>query len=91
MTRFITAIALAALATPLSIPAFAQTTVETVARNTVLWDAGGKRVGKVNRVHEDGSVSVIVGEKLVRVPSSSLTSADGKLTTSMTLRDLKRS
>ncbi len=91
MTRFITALLLAAVAAPVGAPALAQASTATITRNTPLWDANGKRVGTIKRVHDDGSVSLIVGEKMVRVPAWTLDSADGKLTTSMTYKDLKRS
>ncbi|NNM76466.1 hypothetical protein HJG53_06065 [Sphingomonas sp. ID1715] len=91
MTRFSIALLLAAVAAPLGTPALAQIQASAIARNASLWDANGKRVGKISRVHEDGSISLVVGEKLVRVPAATLTNANGKVSTSLTYKDLKRS
>ena len=61
-----------------------------LSRGKARWDANGKRVGTINRVNANGSVNVIVGEKIVTVQATSLTSKDGKAVTSAAIRDLKR-
>jgi hypothetical protein len=46
--------------------------------------ANGSRLGAVYRVGQDGSVQMIIDGKMVTVPAATLSSADGKLTTSLT-------
>ena len=62
-------------------PAFAQDDA-LISKNQTIYDAEGKRVGKVTRVLEDGSALVIYKGKVVRIGASTLTAAEGKVTTS---------
>lgn len=45
--------------------------------------SNGARLGLVYRVGPDGSAQIIIDGKLVTIPASTLSSADGKLTTSL--------
>lgn len=56
----------------------------TVAeKGKMLVASNGARLGPVYRVGSDGSAQMIIDGKLVAVPASTLTSVDGKLTTSL--------
>jgi len=56
----------------------------------MLRDASGGRVGAVTEVYKDGSVQVIYNAQLVTIPAASLTAPDGKLTTSLTRKQLSQ-
>lgn len=74
---------MAALAT---LPAMAQ---EKVAeKGKMLVAADGARLGAVYRVSDDGSAQVIIDGKMVSIPASTLSTADGKLTTSLTKHEV---
>jgi hypothetical protein len=45
--------------------------------------SNGARLGQVYRVGSDGSVQMIIDGRMVAVPASTLSSVDGKLTTSL--------
>lgn len=49
----------------------------------MLFAAGGKRLAPVYSVRADGNPQVILEGKLFTVPAATLSSADGKLTTSL--------
>jgi hypothetical protein len=53
-------------------------------KGSMLFDTNGARLANVYRVNADGGVQVIMEGKLITVPASSLTTANGKLTTSLT-------
>jgi len=50
----------------------------------MLVTANGARLAPVYRVGADGSAQIILDGKMVTVPASTLSSVDGKLTTSLT-------
>jgi hypothetical protein len=91
MIKLSTLVAPAVLAlAPLSLtaaPALAQTPAVTSGK--ALFSADGKRLGAVYKVASDGSLQVILDGKLVSVPGSTVSVADGKVTTSLTKKDLK--
>lgn len=51
-------------------------------------DASGSRVGAISEVYGDGSVQVIYNSQLVSIPASTLSATDGKLSTSLTRKQL---
>jgi hypothetical protein len=53
------------------------------AKGQMLVAANGSRLGPVYRVSTDGAVQMIISGKMVTVPASTLSSVDGKLTTSL--------
>jgi hypothetical protein len=53
------------------------------AKGQMLVAANGSRLGPVYRVGTDGAVQMIIAGKMVTVPASTLSSVDGKLTTSL--------
>jgi hypothetical protein len=56
----------------------------TVAeKGKTLVTSNGARLGQVYRVGSDGSVQMIIDGRMVAVPASTLSSVDGKLTTSL--------
>jgi hypothetical protein len=96
-------IILAALATVAVAPAsYAAETSQSVRAATegagvqvdagkMLYGAGGFRIASVYRVSAEGAPQIILDGKLITVPAATLTEVDGKLTTSLSKRDLARS
>ena len=82
----------ALIATCAAVPAVAQTAAGSSVKVTVsqpLFDSAGKRVGNVYRVAADGSAQLIIDEgRLVTVPVATLSDNGGKLTTSLTKREI---
>jgi hypothetical protein len=72
------------------IAAFAQAPAPAVTAHVgqTLRDVSGGRVGAITEVYKDGSVQVIYNSQLVTVPAASLSAPDGKLTTSLTRKQL---
>ena len=54
----------------------------------MLYAAGGKRLAPVYSVRADGNPQVILEGKLFTVPAATLSSADGKLTTSLSKAEM---
>jgi len=92
--------AAAAFATSTATAAFAESPAPAVATSAVgsvtvktgsmLYSSSGHRIGSVYRVTSEGNPQIILDGRLVTVPATTLTEADGKLTTSLTKRDLVR-
>ncbi len=57
----------------------------------MLYSAAGTRIASVYRVTADGNPQVILDGRLITVPASTLSEVEGKLTTSLSKRDLARS
>lgn len=80
------------LAACVAMPVAAETPAAGSVKVTVsqpLFDSAGKRVGNVYRVAADGSAQLIIDEgRLVTVPVGTLSETDGKLTTSLTKRQI---
>jgi len=80
------------IAATVAVPALAQEAASggvKVAVSQPLFDSAGKRVGNVYRVAADGSAQLIVDEgRLVTVPVATLSDNGGKLTTSLTKREI---
>lgn len=57
-------------------------------KGSMLLAANGARLAPVYRVSADGSPQIILDGKLVTVPASTLSLADGKLTTSLTKNEV---
>lgn len=57
-------------------------------KGKMLYTATGDRLAAVYRVGTDGTAQIILNGKMVNVPASSLTATDGKLTTSLSKKDL---
>jgi len=71
------------------LPAAAQGPSEAAAasvaeKGKMLVAANGTRLGAVYRVGPDGSAQLIIDGRMVAVPANTLSSVDGKLTTSLT-------
>lgn len=62
----------------------------TVAPGKMLYTAQGARVGSVYRVTSAGSAQVILDGRLITVPAATLSTVNGKLTTSLTKNDLRK-
>lgn len=64
-------------------------TVE-VKRGDMLYTADGKRVGNVYRVSAEGDAQLIYRGKMITVPASTLSKDGGKLSTSLTLDEVRK-
>jgi hypothetical protein len=92
------ALALAALAVPAA--AFAADDSATVrseaaapvqvSAGKMLYSGNGYRLASVYRVNNEGNPQVILDGKLVTIPASTLSDVSGKLTTSLTKKDLAK-
>jgi hypothetical protein len=60
----------------------------TATAGKMLYGPDGRRIGSVYRVASNGNAELILDGKLVRVPASTLSEAGGKLTTSLTKKEL---
>jgi hypothetical protein len=80
--RFLLVLLLNGLAT---LPAWSVDAVnEPVAtKGTMLFSADGGRLGPVYRVTSDGAAQIIIDGKMTTVPAATISSKDGKLTTSL--------
>jgi hypothetical protein len=52
-------------------------------------DVDGRRIGKVSNVNQDGSAKVIFESRIITVPGPTLNMVDGKLATSLSVRELR--
>jgi hypothetical protein len=71
------------------LPAVAQgpseaTTASIVEKGKMVIAANGSRLGVVSRIGPDGAAQVIIDGRMVSIPASTLSAADGKLLTSLT-------
>jgi hypothetical protein len=85
---------LVALTCALAVTAAAQNasgvagTPAAAEKGKLLVTANGARLGTIYRVGPDGAAEIIIDGKLVSVPASSLSSVDGKLTTSLSKSEI---
>jgi hypothetical protein len=70
--------------------AMAQDATVEVKRGDMLYTADGKRVGNVYRVSATGDAQLIYRGKMITVPASTLSQDGGKLTTSLTLEEVRK-
>ena len=66
-----------------TLTAVAQTSTTAAEKGKIVVSSNGSRLGTVYRVGPDGSAQIIIDGKLVSIPASTLSSVDGKLTTSL--------
>jgi len=92
-------LALAAVATAFSASAAFAETSQSVRAATeeaavqlnagqMLYSAAGYRVAPIYRVNAEGNPQVILSGKLVTVPASTITNVAGKVTTSLTKKEI---
>jgi hypothetical protein len=63
-------------------------TAAVAEKGKMLISSNGSRLGTVYRVGPDGSAEIIIDGKLVSVPAATLSSVDGKLTTSLSKSEI---
>lgn len=81
--------ALISAASPvLAQPAAATMSPAVATKGQTLTSADRARLGSVVRVNGDGSVAIIFDTRLLVIPASTLKVADGKLTTSLSKREI---
>jgi predicted permease len=61
-----------------------------VTTGKMLYSADGRRIASIYRVTSEGAPQVILDGKLITVPVSSLSEANGKVTTSLSKPELAR-
>jgi hypothetical protein len=74
-----------ALAAAVATPAMAE-----IKRGAYLYDANGRKVGQITRVLESGSLWVIYGGEVKTVPAATVSEANGKATTTLTVSDVRK-
>lgn len=84
----LSAAALAAGFVPAAAMAQAAATVE-VKRGDMLYTGDGKRLGNVYRVTAEGNAQLIYRGKMITITNGTLSEADGKLSTSLTLAEVR--
>jgi hypothetical protein len=91
-------LAVAALATPLAAHAAGDSSTVRAEGSTSVQVAPGKmiysgssRLASVYRVDSQGNPQVVLDGKLVTIPAQTLSNVDGKLTTSLTKKDINKS
>lgn len=60
----------------------------TEYKGKMLYGPAGERLAAVYRVSSDGAAHIILNGQLVGVPASTLTAANGKLSTSLSKREI---
>jgi len=89
MKKIMIAAAFAAQLSVSSIGFAADSATASVAHaGQMLYDSAGHRLASVNRVTQNGDAQVIWNGSLVTIPASTLSQADGKLTTSLSKADI---
>jgi len=79
------AIVIAAIATPALAADLPSSAAAPIARQgDMLRDANNVRLSNIESVNRDGSVGIIFNGHYVTLPATSLTTANGKLATSLT-------
>jgi hypothetical protein len=68
--------------------ATATATAATPVVGKMLYSADGKKLAAVYRLDASGAPQVLLEGKLVTIPASSLTEVDGRITTSLTKKDI---
>lgn len=61
-----------------------------VSAGKMIYGGNGQRIAPAYRVTADGTVQVILNGKLVNIPASTLSDANGKIATSLTKAELGR-
>jgi len=88
MKRLLCAVLVAAcFAVPAAAQSGAASTTAPIA-GKVLVDANGKYLGSIYKVAPDGSAQLVLEDRLVTIPASTISQTDGKFTTSLTKRDI---
>lgn len=102
MNKFIPLAALATVATLAVVPTavFAETTQAVheateeasaplkLNAGAMLYSANGYRIAPIYRVNAEGNPQVILNGRLITVPASSLSAVAGKVTTSLSKKDI---
>jgi hypothetical protein len=81
--RFLLVSLLSVLSTVSVVSAKADEGAPGVTKGAMLFSADGGRLGTVYRVMGDGSAQIIFESRMVTIPANTLSSKDGKLTTSL--------
>jgi hypothetical protein len=66
----------------------AAATASAAVEGKMLYSEDGHRLGAVYKVADDGSAELIFNRKLVTIPANTLSDVSGKLTTSLTKREV---
>ena len=66
----------------------AAATANAAVEGKMLFSEDGHRLGAVYKVADDGSAELIFNSKLVTIPASTLADVGGKLTTTLTKREV---
>jgi hypothetical protein len=73
-----------------SLSAVAEEAAVVASEGKMLLTSNGTRLGAVYHVTSDGSVQVVVDGKMVTIPASTLSLAEGKLMTSLSKSEIRK-
>ncbi len=92
MSKIATFALLATLATFTLVPAavYAEAAPASVEAGRMIYASNGQRIAPAYRVTSDGTVQVIINGKLVNIPGSTISEANGKVQTTLTKSELSR-
>lgn len=62
----------------------------SVSAGRMIYGGNGQRIAAAYRVTSDGTVQIILNGKLVNIPASTLSEANGKVSTTLTKAELGR-
>lgn len=71
-----------------SVQAAVEATPVSVNAGKMIYGPNGQRIAPAYRVTSEGTVQVILNGKLVNIPAASLSEVNGKVTTSLSKKDL---
>ena len=70
--------------------AVAQTAAPVAKRGDVVFDVDQRRLGTISRLGKDGSLQLIVGERIVVIPVDKVVVADKSVSTTLTKAEVER-
>jgi len=91
LALLVTAAALGSASTAVLADEGTETASVEVKASMMLYGPDGHRLARVYSVSKDGDPQVILNSTLFTVPASTLSTVDGKLTTSLTKREITSS
>ena len=82
MKKFLIGLSLAVM---VATPAMAE-----VKKGAMLYDADGRRLGRIDRVHSNGAVWLIYNGEVKTIPGATISEVDGKVTTTLKAVEVRK-
>ncbi|MEJ5976876.1 hypothetical protein WG901_09545 [Novosphingobium sp. PS1R-30] len=92
MRKFLVAAtaALFVVGAPVAVLAQAPAAAPALTTGKMIYTSAGQRLAPVYRVNAAGDAQIILNGKLVTIPASTLSEAEGKLTTSLSRKEVSQ-